>query len=74
MAQKNEKATRIEIIWDHDHGTACEGFYVRRWYADGHDEDENLGDSGFGLTDTDEDIITGVLYSDESEIPTTVKR
>jgi hypothetical protein len=67
--------TKIEIIWDRDHGTENKGFFVRRHFDDGHSEDENPGDSGYSLDDADEDIVMGLI--DESEfrgVPIVVKR
>ena len=32
----------IRIIWDHDHGTACEGWYCRLRLSDGQERDESL--------------------------------
>ena len=37
---EDRTVTAIEAIWDRDHGTRNEGWYLRVRYADSGDEDE----------------------------------
>ena len=64
-----KELTAIEIIWDRDHGMACEGWYVRSYYGpDQPDEDENLGPAGCLPQYTpDNELIAKFIPLDEQE-------
>lgn len=69
------ESKRIEIIWDHDHGTANEGWYLRRVYTD-REEDENLGNDAMALDHdaSDANLIEKFIPLDEHDVPISVKR
>jgi hypothetical protein len=59
----NGTLTNVQVIWDADHGTANEGWYLRSRYADGHEEDERvdgLEDLGRDASDSE---LRGVAFS-----------
>lgn len=51
--------TKIEVVWDDDHGIENEGWYTRTTYSDGQQEDRPVDDSADA---TDADLIE--RYSD----------
>lgn len=51
--------TKIEVIWDDDHGTENLGWYTRTHYSDGQQEDQPVDDSADA---TDAELIE--RYSD----------
>jgi len=70
-----ETPISIEIIWDRDHGTENEGFYARRRYADGREEDAHPGQGD--ATDRDEPeyaLRAMFIYPDEYDVPITIIR
>lgn len=38
----NGTLTGVQVIWDADHGTANEGWFLHSRYADGREEDERV--------------------------------
>lgn len=53
----NGTLTNVQVIWDTDHGTANEGWYLRSRYADAHEEDDRVD----GLEDLARDAPDGEL-------------
>jgi hypothetical protein len=60
--------TKIEVIWDDDHGVENLGWYTRTRYSDGQEEDQPIDDSADA---TDEELID--RYSDGDVIAKVVR-
>ncbi len=60
IATPNGELTAVQVIWDRDHGSKNEGWYVRSRYADGHEEDDIVGALEGVPCDANEDEIHSI--------------
>lgn len=55
--------TGVQVIWDKDHGTTNEGWYVRSCYAGGYTEDDVVDDIQDLPRETDDALLISAAFS-----------
>ena len=59
----SRELTKVEVIWDREHGHEGEGWRLRSTYAEGYTEEERVDALDVLKPEADEDQLRGVAFS-----------